>query len=134
MADFGDDYSGLDDLDPTLKEESGDKRIGLGEAIGRRLITQKGTLWYDKEYGHDVRQYLNAAFPGDARITAEITAEVLEEERVSDVTASVTRTGAEAESVLTILLDIESDELGPFSLTLTVDQLTVEVFVEEAAA
>lgn len=131
MADFGDDLSGLDDLDPTWKEQPGDKRIGLGESLGRRLTTAKGTLFYAPEYGHDVRQYLNAAFPGDVVVTAEVTAEVLEDERVDDVQASVTFTDDGGE--LCIRLAIESDDLGPFVLTLTVDQLTVDILIQEAA-
>lgn len=55
-SEFCTDASAIPDLDLGM-EHTGYRN--LGEALFRRLITIQGALFYDPDYGFDVRQYIN---------------------------------------------------------------------------
>lgn len=123
MADLGSDFSGVLDLGPSLGSVSG--RRALAEAIARRWTTPHGSLFYDFDYGHDVRQYVNAPPPASGVIESQLSAEAFKDERVRDCDVSVERVG----EALTIR-GIITDDSGPSGLTLNVSQLTVELLTE----
>ena len=56
--DYGFDVSGVDDISKSFTT-SKELRL-LAEALLRRLITGKGTLFYDLTYGYDLRMLLNS--------------------------------------------------------------------------
>ena len=73
MATFGTDISTPDaaDLDPYFGTVSGWR--ALAQAIGRRLITPRGSLIDDEAYGFDVRSRLNGALtPSDPATMAAV--------------------------------------------------------------
>lgn len=53
---FAIDCSAIPDLNLAV-EQSG--YVNLGEALFRRLVTFRGGLFYDVDYGFDVRQWIN---------------------------------------------------------------------------
>lgn len=55
-SEFAVDASAIPDLDLAV-EKTG--YANLGEALFRRLITPRGGLFYDIDYGFDVRQWIN---------------------------------------------------------------------------
>jgi hypothetical protein len=120
--DFGRDLSCVTDLTPDCREVTG-FRV-LGEAIARRLLTPRGRLIYDPNYGYDLSQFLNADLgPGDtAKITANIQAECLKDERVLQAQASVVLQG----SVLSVTATIAT-AAGPFTLVLSVSAVDVQL-------
>lgn len=119
-TEHGYDLSGILDLSPDLRTVNG--REALIEALARRLTTPRGGLWYDPSYGHDVRQYVNAPDPQPGLIESQVSAECLKDERVLDAEVTVLSLGED----LRISVEI-TDGRGPFTLTLKVTQVTVEV-------
>lgn len=124
-VDFGTDINTPDglDIDPYFTEVSGAE--GLGQALGRRLVTPRGSLEDDPAYGYDVRAHLNDDSPNVGAIGVAVAAQLLLDERVERATAAATF----AESSLTIRADVLTAE-GPFRLTLDVSAVTYSVLFE----
>lgn len=121
---FGTDLSGITDLDPVLAEVSGLKM--LGQALARRLITPRGTLCDDPNYGYDVRGELNDDLaPADVgRIASSIDAELRKDERVADSATTATLTAAGVLTTVTVV----TPSAGPsFRLVLGISTVTVSV-------
>lgn len=128
MTDFGTDLStpGLLDIDPYFTFVSGPE--GLGEALGRRLVTPRGSLEGDSAYGYDVRVHLNDDDPSPSAIGLEVAAELAKDERVESASAVVFR---ELAGTLRIVADVLT-AAGPFRLTLDVSAVSVAVLLEAA--
>lgn len=127
MPDFGEDLAGVDDIDFALSTVTGMKAVG--QAVARRLITPAGALFYDPDYGYDLRQFMNAAFiaqPSD--LSARVEEEALKDERVLAARARVSFING----ALTVRLVLET-AFGVFPLTLTVDALSVQVLTPSLA-
>jgi len=122
MADLGTDISCWPDLDPNGVLVSG--RTALAQALARRLTTPRGGLFYDTNYGTDLRLYLNEGMTRDAqsRVKAAVEAECRKDERVSSCAADVVFNAA-AQS-LRISIAVNPGD-GPFSLVLDVTKLTL---------
>lgn len=121
-VDLGTDVGGVFDINPEGKLVSG--RRCLAEAVARRLITPRGRLIDDPNYGTDLREYLNDDMgPRDLAIMfSAASAECLKDERV--VGADVT--GTFVNGVVTLNITI-TDSDGPFTLVLTVSHVTVQI-------
>jgi phage baseplate assembly protein W len=125
MADvLGTDIGCYPDLDSSGALVSG--RTMLAQALARRLTTPRGGLFYDTNYGTDLRLYLNEGMTNEAqsRIKAAVESECLKDERVSACSAEVSF------SLQTQLLKVSisvDTKAGPFSLTLAVSSLTVDL-------
>lgn len=125
MADaFGSDISCVAGLDPNFTLTSG--AACVAQAIARRLTTPRGGLFYDPNYGTDVREILAAKI--DRRRLedwrARIETEVRKDDRVASVSASLVY--LPATGILTIRID-GTLGTGPFTLTLAVTDLSVEI-------
>lgn len=96
----------------------------LIEALLRRLITPRGALLGDPDYGTDVRAWINKAMnvAQIARLGGLISAELAKDERVKSAAASATF----ANSKLTVLITIV-DGAGPFKLTVEVTDVTLKL-------
>lgn len=83
---YGSDLSCADDLDPLFVELSSSTLI-LGQALYRRITTQRGTLADDADYGVDVRGYLSRGMTTAQISEAQgvIASEMRKDERVSSV-------------------------------------------------
>ena len=96
MADFGFDVSTFvgtpGDLDPTFTLISGVHVVA--ESIARRLMTPRGALQYDDEYGLDVRSYCNESYtPQTLYVLRQyIEAECEKDERVLQATCTIDTT------------------------------------------
>lgn len=133
-ADFGSDFSAVDDLDANLSVVSG--RTCLIQALLRRISTPRGALFYAPDYGIDIGAFVNTT--SDPRvIEAAVESEILTDERVNNARATVTVTDPADQSVtggkaFTIELSLETDD-GPFTLTLTIDQVTGALLLQEVS-
>jgi len=116
---YGSDFDCTNDLNPALTLVSG--RLCLAQALYRRLITPRGGLFYDPNYGLGIQNYLNAGLtPAQiARINSLCDAEYLKDDRVI---ASQTQ-GTYLTGVLT-LVSLVTDGVGPFPLTVAVTSVT----------
>lgn len=87
MTAFGLDTSAIDE-EPAEGDLIGDQ-LALIQACCRRLITPRGGLWYDENYGTDLRQFLSESVPLGL-IESVTIAELLKEEAVQRVTVRAT--------------------------------------------
>jgi len=94
----------------------------LGNAIARRLITDRGQLSYAEDYGYNVRALLNAGLDRSALLAQAgiISSEIEKDDRVLSV--SVALDYNDATSSLTIDAKILSDD-GPFTLIIGISSL-----------
>lgn len=129
MADLGSDFSGILDLDPALTVVTGFRC--LAEALARRLTTAAGTLLGDPDYGHDIRQYINAAIVDTTKIALAIETECLKDERVAGVTVTVTFNPSTQELAASIEVETSDDE---FEFTLNVTETSAAIFLRNEAA
>lgn len=122
---LGSDTVCLDDL-PLIDTQTSDPLTLVGQRLARRLSTQRGALAFindDPNGGLDVRQYVLAKMSTGQRsiIQNQVQAECLKDEEVQTASVDVSfNTGA---LIITIAVTTGS---GPFTLTLNVDQLTVQ--------
>jgi len=124
MADLGSDISCYPDMDSSGAIVSG--RTCLAQALARRLTTPRGGLFYDTNYGTDVRLYLSEGMTKEAqsRIKAAIESECLKDERVSNCSAEVVFNPAAQTLKLTISVGTAD---GPFKLVADVSKLTLDL-------
>ena len=121
------DAHGNVDLTPGMLESTG--RAVLAQSLVRRQTTPRGSVIDAPNDCFDVRDWLSDGF-SDKRISqlrGTIRAELMKDARVLDVKVTVTYDTAAKK--LTIREDVESSD-GPFSLTLTVTSLTIELLTE----
>lgn len=123
-TDFGSDISTFPDFDADFRPLEGARAVG--EAVARRLMTERGALPFDPEYGTDIRRALNESLtPGAvAALQASIAAEAEKDERVERAEASVTL--LHASSTLLVALKLTTSA-GPFDLVLRVSQLSIDL-------
>jgi len=119
--DYGRDLSCVTDLTAEMAEVSG-RRL-LGEALARRLVTPRGSLLDDPNYGFDVRDYIadDQSVSALPIIAASIDAEFRKDERVIDSRTTIQLAGT---GVLTISSTV-TDSAGPFQLVVAVGDLDV---------
>ena len=112
------------DISSDFRPVSG--RRALAEALIRRWTTDRGGLIGDPNYGENLTDNINDDIgPGDiGKIQAKAQAEALQDERVLSIT-SVAEFDAET-GELTIEFTVV-DAKGPFSLTVSVDEVTVSL-------
>jgi hypothetical protein len=121
-TDYGTDVACVDDLDPMFEEITG-RRV-LIQALLCRFQTPRGGLFYDANYGLDLRSYLGEGFTtADLKLVqTEIAAECLKDERVAAATAVVVMDASQGTMSVTVQI---RDATGPFTMVLTVDHVTV---------
>lgn len=123
--DYGTDVAGFDDLDPVGTEITGPRVVA--EACARRLITPRGGLCDDRNYGYDLTQYIDDEFdaPQIARVSSGIVAELIKDERVLSVSVvSVFSAGG----LLTVACKVTGTK-GPFQFVLTVGARAAQLAV-----
>jgi len=110
------------DLSTDMSEVDG--RQGLSEALARRLVTKRGTLIDDPNYGFDVREFVNDDLDARelARIAASVDGEMLKDERVLRSSTTATLVGG----ALILVVNI-TDSRGPFRLVFSVSQASVSI-------
>lgn len=124
MADLGDDFSCVFDIDWNLTEVSG--RLAVAQAVARRWITFPGTLFYDPTYGFGLELYLNEPAENLGGLSTALENEALKDERVAACSCVVTADQGE----LSVRATLEDDD-GPFTLVVTLPNVTVQLLNEE---
>ncbi len=121
-TDYGVDVDCLSGIGYVLGLASG--YTVVANAIGRRLITPRGGLFYDLDYGFDVRSYCNAALTRGkmAELIAGVESECAKDERVQSARASIQATGFPDVS-LAIRLDVELAAGGGFTAIMSISDL-----------
>lgn len=103
------------------------------EAVLKRLSTPRGMLWAHPDYGLDLRNYIGEQITDAtlAQLRSDVQAECENDERVLAVDVGVTWNSAA--STLYVALTVY-DGNGPFSLTLQVTQLSVDVVATDVTS
>jgi phage baseplate assembly protein W len=123
-VDLGQDFAFLSTLDPNFNLIGG--TANLGQALAHRLETPRGGLFYDPNYGTDIRDWLNDAMTPRrlAQAAAAIQSECMKDERVLSCTASVQFVFAT--TTLNVVLNV-STAAGPFQYILAVTSVSVSL-------
>lgn len=118
-VELGIDLSWVNDVDPLHRYTTGTRLVA--EAIYRRLITPRGALIDDPNYGIGIRSLLHRAMTRTQilALQGQIEKEIQkEEERVASVTCTITQTGPYEFKV-----DVRGEcAAGPFLLVVGSDQ------------
>lgn len=115
MADFGTDLSSFPDVDWSARPTAGPQVVA--EAVARRLITPRGQLIGDPDYGMDVRQWIGDSSLSTTSMAAAVETEAEKDERVERAEAGVLREGDALRLALTLTLSS-----GPFTFVLAVSE------------
>lgn len=128
MADdkYGTDVSTFvdGDLDPYFRSLTGARVVA--EAVVRRWTTPSGGLFFDPNFGADVRELVSSALSPHAlfSLASTLAAEAEEDERVHSAHVNVSFNAQTRK--LIVRAEIISAE-GPFTLVVSVDRLSVEL-------
>lgn len=132
-----------DGIDPrwlTLRSEREDDAVGLeilADALSRRFVTRPGTYITDPSYGLDLDDIIGTAATDDriSRLCQEIEQQAEADERVDAARATVTSvTGPIHARKIAVRLDVTPRLGETFSLTLSVQDLALSVFLNQAVA
>ncbi|XXY23361.1 GPW/gp25 family protein [Sorangium sp. So ce216] len=119
------------DIDsPTFRRTRAPARI-IAQAIEMRLSTRRGTYFDDPDYGLLLDDLLLDAAPAGrrARIAAEIAGEIEKDERVESATVTL---AADAQGRMSFSADVKLDDGQTFPLTISIQDLTVDVLLRGA--
>ena len=125
MADLGDDFHCLDDVDFGLTEVTG--RRCLAEAVARRWFTRRGTLFYDPAYGLGLEDWLH----GERHKAMSTLAPALENEALRDERVLAAEVAVHFEGETLFIRAELTDADGPFRLVANVADMTVALLEEE---
>lgn len=128
-GDFGTDILVFDDLDETMEPRGGPQV--LLQALGKRFTTRRGQLPFHKNYGRDLRDYLNETVTDDLlfRAKADVELEAEADERVLSADAQVQYRPSEEKMLVALVVQTAT---GPYRLVMSVTRLGVELITEEA--
>lgn len=121
-TDYGIDFDCMNDLTDTFKITSG--RDNLIKACYRRLITPRGRLINDPNYGFYLQDYLNDDIDNRtiALIGSFVDNEMLKDERILK---SITKCSFFS-GILNVIISLYDSD-GPFNLVLAVTSINITV-------
>ena len=126
MSNLGTDFRCVDDINANLSMTLTGERC-LAENIARRISSARGSLFYDTDFGTDVRSRLNVIERKEI-LALHLESEALKDERVKDIKAALEFGEAGTEEAGTVLVELElTTSDGPFVLVLSVDAVSVEI-------
>lgn len=130
-SDTGIDIDCIVDVGTSLSVARGTRNIG--NALARRLTTPRGGLFYDPNYGLDVRNYLSAGFTPQAlaQVQSDVASEVSKDPRVENPTVTVAPNIQAASMQIAVTCDLAE---GPYEFVFGVSKLTVDLLKAEALA
>ena len=127
-VDYGNDIDCVSDLTFTMREVSGAEM--MAQSMARRLQVTRGELFYAPEYGFNLLQLVSGIAPPERSLNGSIENELLKDDRVEDVEADAVFDSL-AETLTVHVVGIGA--FGPFDLTISISNLTVELLREGAA-
>lgn len=117
---YGRDKSCVTDCDAKFSEVDPNEKTAIGQALLRRLITPRGRVADDKDYGFDLRGYCNRGVTQRelAGLRGNIYSECLKDERVSSVDVAVVQVA----NSLTVTISVKpfDPNIQPFPLVFSV--------------
>lgn len=131
---YGTDISCDTDLDENMVEIDGMFTLILAQALFRRLITTRGSLPDDANYGLDVRAYCNKATTTNEikSLAGRIKVELEKDDRVDTVLVEVTPSSDARTLTISIQVNPIDARVGGFSMTMVASDSAA--LLEEIAA
>jgi phage baseplate assembly protein W len=125
---FGVDTDTFPDLDVTGRAVTGN-RVVMIMAL-RRLTTPYGSLAYDRDFGLDLREYLNDDLSDAdlASLQAQVANEITKDERVERCSVVITLD----DNVMRVRISIAAADGNAFAFTLAISEVTAEILQEAA--
>lgn len=125
---YGVDLACVEDLTPTMDEVDPYQPRAIAEAQARRLITGRGQLAYERNYGTDVRGMLNQGYTETelATLGTDIHNELIKDDRISDCEVSATFTDSETLRIAVISTAQDMDETFSFTFYVTDATILIE--------
>jgi phage baseplate assembly protein W len=125
--DWGFDITTFPTLDMTWTPRR--DAFALADALLRRLFTPRGRLWRFPTYGIDLRDYLNDDITRDtlSAIKSDVEGQLEQDERVAFVDARVSYDARDERVIVQLAVD---SAVGPFSMTLSVTEVSTTILVE----
>jgi hypothetical protein len=125
---FGSDFAAVEDFDANLTFLEGDagEARALSQALARRLSTPRGGNPFDPAYGLDIRGFI-ADIVSAEDAEAQIENECRKDERVDDVTCTITVSGEGTDAIWTVNILCTATVGKTFNLTLEVSAVTVSL-------
>lgn len=119
---YGTDLVCVTDVTDTLDEVDSQSPAAIAQAIVRRLITPRGGLIDDAEYGYDLRAFVNQGVTQAelARITDSVRSEARKDDRVSDARVTVNYDGARNALGIECAITPVNINTGTFAFTFSV--------------
>lgn len=126
VADYGTDLFGVDDLDELGRDVTGIDV--LRQAIARRLMTPRGWLLDDPNYGLDLRQYLSDSIDAAKlmQLQSAVRAELLKDQRILTCNVVATMSGGPSARAVRLVVDGESRQ-GPYDAVVEVSKVTAQL-------
>lgn len=126
-VDYGTTVSCTSDLDVSGNLISG-IRV-LSEALTRRLLTPRGRLLDDPDYGYDVTGLINADMTSQEinQISGQIDTEIMKDERVTNSSTTAVLNSLPGNVVSLTTTTTVTTGSGPFRLVLNVSAITVQL-------
>jgi len=124
---FGVDLDCVTDISPQGSLARGIRN--LANALLRRLITPRGGLFYDPDYGFDLRDYLSAGLT-DAELqalSATVALELEKDERVKSALVTQLFIAAERRLQIRCIVTTQDPTAAPFALVLAIGAVTSEI-------
>lgn len=130
---YGTDLRCRTDLTESMEETDPNSVEGLADAIVRRLDTARGTLPDDRDYGIDLRSYLNRGTTAAEIIAlaSQIRGELERDDRLAAVQVTVRPAPDGSELGVDLAVTPVDPRVGGFSLTLAVT--SADIVLEELA-
>lgn len=126
---LGSDFDGVEDLDEFLTFLSGDESeiVAYMQAIARRYSTPRFGLFYDANYGLDLRMFLADTFPRET-VQGLIEAEARKDPRTKDASAAITDA---PDGGWLVEIKLTTQTAGAGTLTLAVSSVSVDILSAE---
>lgn len=123
---YGRDLAGVADVDQLFMEIEGDD--AMVEALARRLITPRGTLIDDDDYGLDLRSYINRKMsePELAALPSAVANELRKDEGVLDVSCVLTT--FDVGQLIELEIEVDRGD-GPLQFTFALTPSKVSVVI-----
>lgn len=127
--DYGTDLAGVYDIPANFAAVT--SKLNVAYAIARRLITPRGALIGDPDYGENIREDINMEYSErDLREReGRVRSECRKDERVNDADVQVTFVRSTGRMDVAIALDLNDGE-EPFRFIIAIDKVTVALIRE----
>lgn len=130
---YGVDLSCVLDITPDAAEVDPNTTRAIGEALVRRYISPRNSVLDDESYGLDLRARCNAGQTRQdlTRLQSQIRVEALKDDRVSDVSVTLTFPSPKTMSVALAVTPHALDDVFSLTFFVTADGIQLQGSIDQ---